>query len=599
VFHRLRYQLRRRRWERRSAAIDAAYRARARKLGTVRWDHPGLAAVAAFRAGLRDESAALASARDALEGRFRFLGRSEALGRDVDWFRPDLDVGTRLWKTLLHEFSFAEDLARATRATGDPAYRERFAALAHSWRAAAPIGCRDFALDAWNARAIATRLMHWAVAGSLLELSGGDPLVRWLDSELAVHALFLRDNLEFDLLGNHLFRNAVGLVFAQELLGGVPDALALLERQVAEQVLPDGCHNERAPMYHALCLKDLIEVQLLLGASSPAWLGDAVARMAGLLEAIALGDGEIPLLGDGWLGEVDTQALLDAARGAGPARTPQAPEHHGGLVSLCAGAVRAVVRAGPHGPDYMLGHAHADLLSFDLSVDSTRVVSDTGTALYDPGPRRQHLRSTAAHNTIRIDGEEQLEAWGSFRVGRRGRARVRARGVSGSWRWLSASHDAYRWLAGRPIHHRLVAVCERGALVLDAVTGAGRHRIESHLNEHPERPRDLLVAALGGEARPRSVPLHEHFGETREMTQQRLEVESELPWCGGWVVARPDAGFAGPDGHLRAELHMDAEAVTCWIAGPEPLALTWRPGVGDARAALSLSLCPAERGSAK
>ena len=45
-----------------------------------------------------------------------------------------------------------------------------------------------------------------------------------------------------------------------------------VSRQVAEQILPDGCHVERAPMYHAVCLKDLIEVQLLLGAASPVWL---------------------------------------------------------------------------------------------------------------------------------------------------------------------------------------------------------------------------------------------------------------------------------------------------------------------------------------
>ena len=76
------------------------------------------------------------------------------------------------------------------------------------------------------------------------------------------------------------------------------------------------------------------------------------------------------------------------------------------------------------------------------------------------------------------------------------------------------------------------------------------------------------------------------------MTQQRLEVEAALPWCGGWLIARPEAGFAGPDGRLSVELHIDAEVVTCRIAGSAPLALTWRPGVEDASAALSLSSLP-------
>jgi uncharacterized heparinase superfamily protein len=598
VFHRVRYTLRRRHWERRSAEIDAAYRARARRLGPMRWGHPGLAAVAAFRGGLPSASAPLDVARDALDGTFTFLGRRESLGQHVAWFRPDLDVGTRLWKTHLHEFSYAEDLARATRISGDSVYQERFAELARTWRAAAPIGCPGFALDAWNARAVATRLIHWAVAGSILELRGGESLADWLESEIAVHALFLRDNPELDLRGNHLIRDAVGLVFAQELVGGAPDALGWLERQVAEQVLPDGCHIERAPLYHAICLKDLIEVQLLLDTASPPWLSSAVARMAGLLEAISLGDGEIPLLGDSWLGELDIWALLEVVRRGGVLPEPAAPERHGGLVPLRAGDVRAVVRAGPHGPDYMLGHAHADLLSFDLSVGRARAITDTGTALYDTGPERQHLRSTAAHNTIRIDDAEQLEAWGSFRVGRRGRARVHAMGAESGWRWLSASCDAYRWRRGRPIHHRLIAVCAEGAIVLDAVLGKGRHRIESHMNEHPDKPGGVRIAALAAETQRRVTPLHEHFGETREMTQQWLEIETELPWCGGWLIACPGFEIAAEDAASTAALELAAGTVTCRIPGAAPLMLTWRPGSGDPHQALRFTLCPAEQGSA-
>jgi uncharacterized heparinase superfamily protein len=212
IAHRLRYTLRRALWERRGAAIDARYRDRAARLGPARWDHPGIAAVAAFRAGRIDEASS--RARDALDGRFTFLGECREMGRDVAWFRPDLDAGTRLWKTHLHEFAYAEDLARAATASGDAAYRERFFALARSWRDAAPIGCPGFALDAWNARAVATRMVHWTVAASILRLRAGDSDADWLGRELAVHALFLRDNLELDLLGNHLLRDAVGLVFA-------------------------------------------------------------------------------------------------------------------------------------------------------------------------------------------------------------------------------------------------------------------------------------------------------------------------------------------------------------------------------------------------
>jgi hypothetical protein len=246
------------------------------------------------------------------------------------------------------------------------------------------------------------------------------------------------------------------------------------------------------------------------------------------------------------------------------------------------------VRAGPHAPDEQMGHAHADLLSFDASFGSARVVTDTGTLLYDPGPERQRIRGTAAHNTLRLDGEEQIEAWGSFRVGRRGRARVAARGRTGTWQWVSASHDAYETLPGRPIHHRLVAVGEAGILVLDAVVGAGQHAIESHMHEHPNSASaGVRIAALCGRAESGPAALHEHFGSSRPMIRHRVVSEAELPWIGGWWIAPAASG--------EAQLARAGDAVSVRLADPD-LSLVWRPQSTDTHDAVSL--CSASGGSA-
>jgi hypothetical protein len=305
---------------------------------------------------------------------------------------------------------------------------------------------------------------------------------------------------------------------------------------------------------------------------------------------VALGDGDIPLLGDGWLGEVPVPHLLHAARALVSPDPPDAPERHGGLVPLHAGPWRIVVRAGAHAPDEQMGHAHADLLSFDASHGQSRVVTDTGTLLYDAGPERQRVRGTAAHNTLRIDGCEQLEAWGSFRVGRRGRARVVCRGHTSGWRWVSATHDAYRHLSGRVAHHRLVAVAEPGVLVLDAVLGSGRHRIESHLHEHPAAEgAGLAIAALGVAAEAGAALLHERFGETRAMRRYRQAADAQLPWIGGWWIG-PGAS-PGPG----AGLDLDAGAVRVRLAQPR-LTLSWRPQATDAQEAFLL--CSVSGGSA-
>ena len=59
------------------------------------------------------------------------------------------------------------------------------------------------------------------------------------------------------------------------------------------------------------------------------------------------------------------------------------------------------------------------MLSFELTHAGRRVITDTGVLTYAVGPTRQYDRSTAAHNTIQVDGRDQSEMWGAFRCARR------------------------------------------------------------------------------------------------------------------------------------------------------------------------------------
>jgi uncharacterized heparinase superfamily protein len=603
--HRIRLTARRALWSRSGGRIDRRYHERARRLPRARLDHPGLLRVAALRKAARSDERALAAAEAIVAGRFTFQGVEKVLGRQVDWYRADLDVGTRLWKTHLHEFSFALDLARAEHQNGDGRYRARLLELVASWSAASPIGRPGFALDAWNARAVATRSTNWAVAAALLGCTPDDRDGAVFAHSLGVHGLFLCDNLEWDLRANHLMRDAAGLVFAQEVSGAAPDALDLLKRQIDEQVLADGCHFERTPLYHVVVLGDLVEVRALLGDDAPEWLEDAIARMTGVLEALLAPGGRLPLFGDSWHGEIDPVALI-AAAGSGRVPDPAAMAEHGGLAVLRAGDLHLVLRTGAHGPDYQLGHAHADGLSFELCRGPQPIVTDTGTRCYDPGPVRDHLRSTAAHNTVQIDGEEQLETWGSFRVGRRGRGRASARGEAGEWRWQAGIHDGYAWLPGRPLHHRLVAICGEALLALDVVTGSGRHRVRSALHLHPgAAAAGARVNPLTGPVRRAPSPLHERFNETQEMTEVSVESEVVLPWVGGWLihfVSAEPTDEANPDEirDLTQELDWTFDNGSLHVICRHPAApveIRWRPA-SSGQSSVDLSLWTPARPSA-
>ena len=592
--HRLHYRARRAIWERRSEATDARYRQRAAELCLPRFDHPGLLRLAELYCGRTSAETSLRRARDALEGRFEFLNVKREFAREVDWYRADLDQGTRLWKTQLHEFPYAVDLARAHAQSGDAVFRKRFFELARSWREASPIGRPGFALDCWNARAVARRLVSWAVAGSLLRLEQGDPDADFLGRELAVHALFLADNLEWDLRANHLLSDLTALTSANVLLGCAPAAQELLRQQLDEQILADGCHEERVPLYHAMALQELVEARAVLGSEAPSWLSEQIARMAAFLSELLPEDGRLPLLGDSFHGEIDVWRVLEEAEAAGRAPEPRVVAGASGLVVLRAGHAHLVVRGGAHGPDHQLGHAHADGLSFELSVGPERVVTDTGTPTYDPGPARERARSTAAHNTVQVDGEEQIEAWGSFRVARRSRGWVEGLGDFEGLRWLQLAHAGWRWLPGRPLHRRLLALGESALLVLDTVQGGGEHVLRSALHLHPDRPAGARAYPLGGSAAAIAAPLHERFNETREATEVFQETNAQLPWVGGWLVLF-DAGTQAPDIELRAE-----EGVS-FVRCRHPSfnwQLRWRPGAAQMPDSVEFSRCSASDPSA-
>src|SRR5439155_3503852 len=97
-------------------------------------------------------------------------------------------------------------------------------------------------------------------------------------------ARWLRGRLEHHLLGNHLWANAKALVFAGAWFEGaeaerwLDTGVRLLRREFAEQILADGGHFERSPMYHAIALADVLDLCALDIALPGVLPAPAVAR---------------------------------------------------------------------------------------------------------------------------------------------------------------------------------------------------------------------------------------------------------------------------------------------------------------------------------
>jgi uncharacterized heparinase superfamily protein len=171
----------------------------------------------------------------------------------------------------------------------------------------------------------------------------------------------------------------------------------------------------------------------------------------------------------------------------------------------------ALLDVAPVGPDYLPGHAHADTLSFELSLFGQRVVVNGGTSRYGLGPERHRERQTVSHSTVEITGQSSSEVWGGFRVARRAYPFDLAIARQFDSLSVACSHDGYTRLPGKPIHRREWLMDSEGLTVTDHVVG-GEHPAVARYILHPDveatrAAENEWVLVLRGGARVRIMVL--------------------------------------------------------------------------------------------
>jgi uncharacterized heparinase superfamily protein len=407
-------------------------------------------------------------------GSFAFAGQTLELGvPPSNWFPAKASA---LWLFHLHYHDWLGDL----RAANDKDTARRLLA---SWME----NCPAWDPVAWHPYPLSLRLVNWLTHASwLLSDKDGGSLPRefvdnFWDLTLA-QAFHLSRNTETWLEGNHLIKNLKALVYAGACLPGcealLMQGLSGLLRALRAQVHEDGGHHEASPGYHAQVLQDVLDVSALLRKAGgvPPQLTDVAERMAGALAFYRHPDGGLALFNDGDQGEAShLDRLLKRAGGAeAPAELPQT-----GYVRLARGDTVAILDAGRVGPDANPGHAHADTLSFELSMGGERLIVNGGTYAYQHRLRNV-FRGTATHATVSVDGEDSAEVWGVFRVGRRPRdvgyeAKNLAAGDAAVMGW----HDGYRHIGARHVRKMVMAGDGRTIRGEDEVTfrRAGKRKV--------------------------------------------------------------------------------------------------------------------------
>jgi asparagine synthase (glutamine-hydrolysing) len=123
-----------------------------------------------------------------------------------------------------------------------------------------------------------------------------------------------------------------------------------------------------------------------------------------------------------------------------------------------------------------------EMLHLDVWWRGQNVLVDGGTYLYNgPGPWHDHLLRTESHNTVRVDGRDQMLHYRKFKFLYPTRARLLAFGERGSARWMTGEHLGYARHPGGCVHRRSVLMLGDDVwVVVDRVEGEGRHTARLH-----------------------------------------------------------------------------------------------------------------------
>lgn len=435
------------------------------------------------------------------------------------WGAPDR---SQLFRYHMHYFEWAWPLA----STGSDEDREAFERLWRSWRAASTPG----RWDGWSPYVVALR--SWVLCGVFDSLIRDQPIEADVRRNLRASLTYLERNLELDVGGNHLLKDlkaAIGLAVFFSDTARLNRHLRRLREQLDIQILSDGGHFELSPSYHAQVLVDLHDVCDLLTAAeggAPRWLTAPIERMGDWLNTIAYPDATLPLIGDC---SPPTPGLLAALRQRQRRSESSSVAHlegTGHVVFRPQPDAMVVADFGPTCPPSLPAHGQADWGTFEVWAGGRRVVVDPGVSAY-VGTRREVERSSVAHNTIALNGRNDSEVWGSFRVAAMATVSPPQLSLSGNEATVVARMEPFqvetvgRPKPRRPVIERRISVTASRIEIEDRVDGAATSGLTV------SKRCDLPAVDCSSPLRVRETKVAQGFGDLVDACRVEAVVE---PW---------------------------------------------------------------------
>lgn len=414
-----------------------------------------------------------------------FLNHTKKLNLPTDWNR---ELPSKLWVYNLHYF---EDLLSENAKEKQNFHLD----LLNTWVDQNPVGYGN----GWEPYPTSLR-----IANILKAWLGGLELDKKLFSSVFEQASYLSGNLEKHLLGNHYFVNLKALLFAGVIFQNnywIKVAEEALISEIPEQILDDGANFELSPMYHSMILIDMLDM-INLNKSYPntitnnltSLLEQYIPKMLIFMEAMSHPDGSLSFFNDSVDGIAPKKEVIENyAEKLGfkikliDYNKPEIINNkNSGYFCSILSENKLIFDASPIGAEYIPAHAHADTLSFELSLGKEKVLVNSGISKYGADQYRRMQRKTKSHNTVEIDAKDSSEVWNGFKVAKRARIIRRSCQMNSKKQiTLIGEHDGYKNFFSGCTHTRIINFEKNSLVIKDLISGKFK-KATSYFHFHPD-----------------------------------------------------------------------------------------------------------------
>jgi len=362
----------------------------------------------------------------------------------------------------LSRFQHLTTLGQAYWLTGSQSYVEEFVKQVDDWIDRIP---PKFGVNWACTMDVAIRICNWILGFYFFKDSPALTdrfMVKFIKS-LLIHGRHIMANLENrGITNNHYLADLAGLIYLGVTFPEFKEAkmwrnygIRELINEMQKQVYDDGMDFEASTCYHRLATELFFYPALLLnlnGVQLPTTFNEKMKKMFDFVLYVLKPNGRMPQIGDNdngrvhilnkreildmtyllgyasiyyndpaykvaefgfapeclWLFGPESYLRYEAMRGRSLHEIGSKAFRDSGIFVMRNNKDYMIISCGPNGQSGLGGHCHNDKLSFELCLDAVDIIVDTGTYTYTAEPNsRNKFRSTKAHNTIMINGEEQ------------------------------------------------------------------------------------------------------------------------------------------------------------------------------------------------